>query len=274
MHLPGPPAGKMIVLGISQAAMWAGIAGLAAGFILGLLGAGGTVVGLPFFLYLAVISPHTSLGSNALGVSMIALLLYAYRLWKRQTLVGPGLVYTIPGLGGILVGAELGVQYPGAGLVFLLGFVLIAISGWLFYLGRRVVGPNSDPPAPGPPGRLSAGRILKIAPAALAVGGAAGFFGIGGGFMIVPSLSLAAGIELTQAISTALLPIAAFAGLVGATYLRAGDANVLYSLVMVRAGALGGYLGIRLGMRIEKRAMYTIFAAFLALMGAYMVLQG
>lgn len=263
----------MFLLGASQAVAWAGVAGLAAGFVLGLLGAGGTVVGLPFFLYLALVSPHVSLGSNALGVSMIAAVLYVYRLWKRQALVAPGVAYTLPGLVGIFIGAQLGLRYPGAGLVFLLGFVLFAISGWLFYLGHRVTGAKGGTAGAQRLGRVSAKEILKIIPFALAVGGAAGFFGIGGGFMIVPSLSLAAGIELTQAIPASLLPISSFAGLVGGTYLAAGEANLLYSLTMLPLGALGGYLGMRLGSRMDRRTTYVIFAAFIGMLGAYLIVQ-
>ena len=264
----------MLPLGISEAVAWAGVAGLVAGFVLGLLGAGGTIVGLPFFLYLALLSPHLSLGSNALGVSMIALVLYAYRLSKGQALVTPGVAYTLPGLLGIFAGAQVGLRYPGAELVFLLGFVLFAISGWLFYLSTKLGRAKGGPVDPRPPGRLSKGSLLRIVPLAFAVGGAAGFFGIGGGFMIVPTLSLAAGIELSQAISSSLLPIAAFAGLVGATYLGAGYVNLLYSAAMVPAGALGGYLGIQLGNRMERRAMYIVFAVFIALVGVYITLRG
>lgn len=260
----------MIGADISQL-LWAGGAGLAAGFVLGLLGAGGTVVGLPFFLYLAYVAPHTSLGSNALGVSAIAAALYLYRLRKGEALLMPGVVYAVPGLVGIYVGAGIGLQYPGSGLVFILGFVLLAIAGWLAYLSRAVgrAGVNGDQRP-----KLTPGRILRIAPVALLVGGAAGFFGIGGGFMIVPSLSVASGIELTQSISSALLPIAAFAGVVGSAYLAAGDVNLWLSASMVPAGLLGGYLGISAGRKFSRKTMYVVFAAFLALLGVYIIAGG
>ena len=259
-------------IGVSQAA-WALGAGLSAGFVLGFLGAGGTVVGLPFFLYLSVMAPHSSLGTNALGVSMIATALFVVRLWRKEALVEHGVVFALPGLAGILVGAEIGLRYPGAGLVFLLGFVLFAIAGWLFFLGRRVRG-TSPSSTTGSRPRISTSVVVRVIPVALAVGVASVFFGIGGGFMVVPSLSLAAGVELTQAVSAALLPIAAFAGLVGASYAVAGDASVWLALVMVPAGVLGGLFGIWLGRRVGKAAMYVIFAAFLALLGAYIVARG
>lgn len=260
----------MITPDISQL-LWAGSAGLAAGFVLGLLGAGGTVVGLPLFLYIAYVSPHTSLGSNALGVSVIAAALYLYRLRSGDALVAPGVVYALPGLVGIYIGAGIGLQYPGSGLVFILGFVLLAIAGWLAYLSR-IAGRSRAEGDPRP--ALTLRRALRIIPVALLVGGAAGFFGIGGGFMIVPSLSIASGIELTQSISSALLPIAAFAGMVGSTYLAAGDVNLWLSASMVPAGLLGGYLGIRAGRKMRRTTMYLIFAGFLALLGAYIIAGG
>ena len=258
---------------LSQAVVWAAVAGLLAGFVLGLLGAGGTVVGIPFFLYLAVVSPHTALGSNALGVFMIATALVAYRLWRREVLVAPGVVFALPGVAGIFIGARIGLEYPGGGLVFLLGFLLFIIAGWLFFLSTKVA-KSSTLPAELPRHSLARGRLLRIIPVAFAVGGAAGFFGIGGGFMIVPSLALAAGIDLVQSISTSLIPIAAFAGLVGFSYLGAGDVNIWLSVVMVPAGVVGGFLGMKLGNRIDKTTTYRVFGAFLALLGVYIVARG
>lgn len=263
------------MFGVALPVVWAALAGLAAGFILGLLGAGGPVVGLPFLLYLADISPHPALGSNALGVSMIAAVLYGFRLRRREAIVAPGMAYAVPGMFGIYIGAQLGLHYPGTGLVFLLGFVLFAIAGWQFYLSAKVGGPHA--PRTAPPGSgvgVSRGSLLKTTPVALAVGAASGFFGIGGGFMIVPSLALTAGVELTEAISSSLLPIAGFAGVVGASYLRAGDVDLGLSIVMLPLGLLGGYAGIWLGKRITKTAIYRVFASFLALLGVYFIIHG
>ena len=112
-----------------------------------------------------------------------------------------------------------------------------------------------------------------MTPVAFAVGGAAGFFGIGGGFMIVPAMALTANIELIEAAASSLLPIAAFAGLVGATYLFAGQIDLWLSAIMFAAGMFGGFLGVRLGRRVGKTTTYRIFATFLVLLGIYMILR-
>ena len=254
--------------------IWTLAAGGVAGFVLGFLGAGGTIVGLPFLFFLARLSPHHALGTNALGVSLIAAALLAWRLWHGEVPLREGIAFTLPGLGGILLGAHLGLLYPGRKLIFLLGILIFVVSGWMFYLSTRQPSTRDDPaadPIPRQPRPFSKSSLLKIIPTAFAVGATAGFFAIGGGFMIVPGLMLAAGLDLGLAATSALLPISAFAALVGIDYFLAGSVNVRLSLLMLVAGLAGGGYGIWLSKRVAKKTMLRAFGIFLALLGLYML---
>lgn len=256
----------------AQSILWTALAGLGAGLVLGFLGAGGTVVGLPFLLYLVVLPPHATLGTNAMGVFLIAIALSAYRFSKHEVAWIPAVSFALPGVAGIILGAQIGLHYPGAKLVFLLGFLLFAIATWMYYLSTKV-GNSQGAKSKTAYNTITRGKIMRMIPVAFSVGGAAGFFGIGGGFMIVPALALTANIELIQAAASSLLPIAAFAGLVGTTYLMAGQIDVLLSVIMFVAGMFGGFLGIQLGRRINKTTIYRIFATFLVLLGIYIILR-
>jgi uncharacterized protein len=249
--------------------IWAVPAGLLAGLALGYLGAGGTVVGLPFVLYLAGLSPHLALGTNALGVSLTALALLLWRLSRRQVPVRHGVIFTLPGVVGIYVGVQAGLVYPGRKLIYLLGLLLFVVAAWIYYLSTL---PGMGLVAAGvaePRGRR---RLSLMAPVAFVIGTAAGFFAIGGGFMIVPGLSLAGGLELTEAAAASLLPIAAFSGWIGAEYWKAGSVNLSIAGMMLAAGLVGGMIGIWLGQRLSKRATQRVFAVFLCLLGLYMTL--
>lgn len=249
--------------------VWAILAGVLAGFVLGFIGAGGTVVALPVLLYLAAIRPHLTLGTNALGVSFIAAALLCWRVKTSEVAVRDGVMFALPGLAGISLGARLGLVYPGAKLIYLLGILLFVVAAWIFYLSLRT--PSVSPPGPG---RVQAGsvmRLAKIAVAAFLVGATAGFFAIGGGFMIVPALMLAAGHNLNLSARTALLPIAAFSGLVGAEYLAAGSANVAWSLWMFLGGVVGGGAGIWLSDHLPLKIIQRAFAMFLVATGVYIV---
>jgi uncharacterized membrane protein YfcA len=255
-----------------EVALSAVVAGLLAGLVLGYLGAGGTVVGLPLVLYVAHLRPHLALGTNALGVSAIAAALFAWRTRDRGLPWRHGLVFAFPGLAGIYCGARLGLVYPGQRLVFLLGILLFVVAAWLFYLSTR---PEPEASADQRPG--SAEPAPRPAPArwpllatAFAVGCTAGFFAIGGGFMIVPALALAGGLELAQAAAAALLPIAAFSGWVGLQYWAAGNADPTLAGAMLAPGLAGGFLGMDLGRRLSRRTTQRVFAAFLVALAIYM----
>jgi uncharacterized membrane protein YfcA len=250
-------------------------AGLVAGFVLGFLGAGGTVVGLPILLYFSGLQLRTVLGSNALGVSLIALALLAWRLYRRELRVAEAVTFAMPGLLGIYVGVQLGLVFPGQRLIFLLSIVLVVVAGWMFYLSTRqeATAAASDHPSSTltPPNMpLSLKRLIRMAPIALVIGIAAGFFGIGGGFMIVPALIIAGDLTLREAAATSLLPIAAFSALVGIEYWAAHTIDLNTTGFMLGAGILGGVTGVWLATRLPKKIMQRVFATALVLIGAYM----
>jgi uncharacterized protein len=261
------------------------VAGVVVGFVLGFLGAGGTVIGLPFLLLFSGLQGHVVLGTNAAGVALVAVCLLAWRLYRRELLIREGIVFTIPGLVGIFAGVQLGLLFPGQRLIFLLGFVLFLIAGWMYYMSTRPAtltlqtaeGPSVEETTEGEilnrAARQDRRQLLLLIPTAFVVGAVAGFFAIGGGFMIVPGLILAGGLALNDAAATALLPIAAFASLVGFEYWTAGDVNPLVAGAMIVPGILGGISGIWMAQRLPKRTMQRLFALLLVLIGVYMVIR-
>jgi uncharacterized protein len=254
---------------------WTLVAGALAGFVLGFLGAGGTVVALPVLLFLVGFPPHLTLGTNAMGVFLIAAALFGAQARRRRLPIRHGIVFAVSGGPAIYLGARLGLLYPGAKLVFLLGFLLFVVAAWMVYLSYHQPTGSAEAATAGadPAQALSAGRVAAMAVAAFAIGLAAGFFGIGGGFMIVPGLMLVGGLELALAAAVSLLPIAIFAGIVGVEYWIAGDIRPWWSALMLVGGIPGGAFGIWLGRRLSKVAMLRVFAAVLVALGVYMSWQ-
>ena len=74
------------------------------------------------------------------------------------------------------------------------------------------------------------------------IGLAAGYFGIGGGFLIVPSL-LYSGLNISNAIGTSLIPVSMFGATTALGYCFANQVNIAISLLFVIGGAGGGFLG-------------------------------
>lgn len=252
--------------------IWAVLSGLVAGWVLGFLGVGGTVVAIPALLYFTKVFPHVALGTNALGVAVIAAALAAWRGWRRELVLAEALLFTIPGLAGIDAGSWVGLQFPGQRLIFLLGFLVFGVAAWIFYLSMR---PREDadlsPDLTVPDDWRH--RFVGIAPLALGIGFLSGFFAIGGGFMIVPGLMFAGELSLSAAVATGLLPMAAFSGLVGIRYLLAGAVSLPWAGAMAVAGLVGGVFGLWLSRRLPQRVLQRISAVLLVLISAYMILR-
>lgn len=251
-------------------APWAIVAGILAGFVLGFLGAGGAVVALPVFLLVAGLAPHLTLGTNALGVALLAAALFGWQTRRTRLPVRQGILFTLFGGPAIYFGARLGLLYPGRKLIFLLGLVLFVVAAWMIYLSyrrpRHSAGTGDSPVVQA---ELSGVQMVAIALMACATGLTAGFFGIAGGFLIVPALMLAGGLDLALAAALALLPIAVFSGIVGLEYGIAGDANLPWALLMLAGGIPAGAFGIWLNRRFSSSVMLRVFATFLAALGLY-----
>ncbi len=252
------------------------LGGIFAGLALGMLGAGGTIIGLPMFLYLGGPHGHTAFGTNAFGVAFIALSILVWRLIRREVDIAFAIAFTIPGLVGIAIGARIGLVYPAAKLVFLLSFLILIVACWIGYLSTRPPETQSGTSESGkkkPAAYIEKRHILQIIPVAFLVGLISGFFAIGGGFLVVPGLALAAGIDLRASARSSLLPITAFAALDAIEYLLAGDVGVAPSAIMIVAGIAGGAIGIALGNRLPLQVLQRVFAVFLGLVAAYMIFQ-
>lgn len=271
------------------------LAGAVAGFVLGFAGAGGTIVGIPCYLYIADVAPHQTFGTNALGVAAIALFLVMVRGLRRELHYKPGIAFAIPGVVGAYFGTRASTYISGSRLVFLLGFVVLIVSGYIYYLstrtapGIRTAAPVS-PRTVVPEASLAASRLtgpanashidgsrgpsmLRISPLGLVVGAVSGFFGIGGGFMIVPGTSWAARIDLKAAAAASLIPIAAFAALVGVRYTSAGSVSLPHAGIMALTGIIFGSLGIWLSAKVATKRFQQAFAGLLVVLGIYMIVS-
>lgn len=248
--------------------------GAVVGLVIGFFGAGSAVVGLPLILLFSNLGGHMALGTNILGVSMIALFIFLYRAYKGDILFLEAAVFTVPGVAGNYFGIHIGLIFPGHKLLFLLGFVLFVIAGWMFYLGSRKKNDSAgNAGSSGSSKSKERKRIIFVGITALVIGLTAGFFAISGGFMIVPALILVGKLDIIEAAGTAIIPIVAFTSLAGVEYWLAGSVDFTITYAMVMPGIFFGILGIWLAKNLPKPLMQKMFAGFLVLIGCYMILR-
>ena len=128
--------------------------------------------------------------------------------------------------------------------------------------------------------RLHFGTARELLPLLLligfGVGALSGFFGIGGGFLIVPGLMLATGMPIAYAIGTSLVAVTVFGATTASNYALSGLVDWRIAGLFIGGGVLGGIIGTFAGHRLSKSkgTLSMIFAVFVILIGVYVVWKG
>jgi uncharacterized membrane protein YfcA len=242
------------------------------GLVLGLVGGGGSILAVPLLVYVVgVSSPHIAIGTSAVAVSASALgnLVPHWReghiKWRCAA------VFAAAGVLGALGGAAAAKALDGQKLLTLFGIVMVVVGGLM--LRKRDNGGDPDV-------RLTADTAKELLPMLLGVGFAvglfSGFFGIGGGFLIVPGLMLATSMPLTFAIGTSLVAVSAFGAATAVSYALSGMVDWPLAGFFILGAVAGGFGGAALGKTLahRKRALNLVFASLVILVGLYIVVRG
>ena len=247
-------------------------AGAVIGLILGLVGGGGSIVAVPLLVYVVGVgSPHAAIGTAAVAVALNALAGLTGHA-RAGTVKWPcAITFSLAGVAGATLGAEAGKAMDGQRLLALCGALMIVV-------GLSMLRPRRSPENPDVRlSRATAGSLLpRLVPAGFAVGLLAGFFGIGGGFLIVPALIMATGMPLRVAVGTSLVAVSALGLTTAASYAVSGYVEWRLVGLLVAGGVAGAISGIALGKRLAgaKRGMEIGFAVLVVAVGCYVVARG
>ena len=243
------------------------LSGIAVGLSLGLLGGGGSVLAVPLLLYVVGVKDvHIAIGTSALAVGTIAAINLLAHKRKNNVRFRTGLAFAIPGLGGTLLGAQLGLITPSENLLMFFA-LFMGIVGFLM-LKRKTTKYDVQSS-----GRNSIVILTKknISLSGFFIGTLAGYFGIGGGFLIVPTLMYSGGLNIIEAIGTSLVSVSAFGLTTAGSYFVAGHVDVLVAVLFVIGGVIGGLFGVRMTDKIPKETLGKIFAIVLFVISAYIL---
>jgi uncharacterized membrane protein YfcA len=241
------------------------------GFTLGLVVGGGSILALPLIVYVVgAASTHIAIGTSAVAVAASAAANLAGHARAGTVKWRCAAVFAAAGIAGAAGGAELGKRVDGGRLLLMFGMLMVAI-------GLLTLRPRRDPGNPDIHlDRSSAARLLPLLIGyGFAVGALSGFFGIGGGFLIVPGLMAATGMPMINAVGSSLVSVAAFGLTTATSYSLAGLVDWRMAALFVAGGALGGLAGTALGRSLSqhKRALSLTFSAIVVTAGAYMVVR-
>lgn len=238
--------------------------GALVGFVLGLVGGGGSILAVPLMVYLVgVRSPHVAIGTSALAVAANAGLGLATHARLGNVKWRCSLLFALAGVAGALIGSTLGKAFDGQRLLFLFALVMIAVG--ILMLRRR--GHVGDPEV-----KLGRENASKLFLYGLGTGLFSGFFGIGGGFLIVPGLIAATGMPMLFAVGSSLVAVTAFGLTTAANYALSGLVDWTLALVFLGGGFLGSFLGTRAAKRLSGAGhLTTVFASLIFVVAAYML---
>ena len=237
------------------------------GFSLGLVGGGGSILAVPLLIYLVGIgNPHLAIGTSAVSVAVNAAASLLNHARAGNVKWRCALVFALTGVAGAFLGSTLGKMVDGQKLLALFAVLMIIVS-FLMLKGRSTAG--------NPSVRLNRENLPKLLGIGASTGALSGFFGIGGGFLIVPGLMLASGMPILNAVGSSLVAVTAFGLTTAANYAASGLVHWTLSALFVAGGILGGLLGAHAAriLSARKGALNTVFAVLIVTVAVYMLVR-
>jgi len=283
--------------------------GFLVGLSVGALGGGGSILAVPALVYGVGESAQAATATSLLVVGFAALVGVIPHWRKGNVRTGAGVLFGCAGIGGSFVGTALngGVDEDVLLLAFS-AFMLVAGAAMLRRSRRSAAElpdgsddvvpttaasitemPITDVPMSPPIGsttgpadaagttltttmparRIDVQTAMKVVVAGSVVGLLTGFFGVGGGFVIVPALVLTLGFAMPEAVGTSLVVIAINAGV--ALAMRAGSNQIDWSAAapFLVTAAAGTVIGGRIAERVDPRRLTGAFVVLLSVVAVY-----
>ncbi len=247
------------VLGLASGAL--------VGFSLGLVGGGGSILAVPLMVYVVgVPEPHVAIGTSAIAVATNAAVNLFTHSRGGTVIWSCALVFAAAGIVGAFAGSSLGKMVDGHRLLALFALVMLAIAALMLKTRSRAGLPDV---------KMNWSNFPAIAGFGLATGTLSGFFGIGGGFLIVPALMFATGMPIMNAVSSSLVAVTAFGMTTAASYAWSGLVSWDLAAVFIVGGIAGGLGGTAAARHLSTRrgALNTVFAAIIVAVALYMLVR-
>jgi len=258
--------------------------GFLIGVSLGALGGGGSILAVPVLVYVAGQDPKAATATSLVLVTMTALFGIVPHARAGRVRFGKGTLFAATGIAGTLLGTRLNALVDPAVLLLAFAGLMIVVAGLMLRSARRRPTPKpvgaavATTPATGEPDADAGDEAAPgFTPAAIArllatgtvVGMLTGFFGVGGGFVIVPALVLALGFTMPEAVGTSMLVIVLNSLIALAA--RLGDGGVQWGVILpfAIASISGVFVGSRLADRHDPRTLQGWFAGLLIAVAVY-----
>lgn len=256
--------------------------GLLIGLSLGALGAGGSVLAVPALVYAAGESARGATTTSLLvvGAAATAGMLAHYRAGRVRP--GVGLGFGLAGIGGSVAGSTLN-HHLDPNVVLLVFSVVVVVAAWRMATGCPTctqVGEQHETSRAGPVrggpssavtlvAKVDANKAVAVLAAGTGIGLLTGLFGVGGGFVVVPALTLLVGLNMPEAVGTSLVVIAINSAVALTTRAATTSIDWKVALPFALAATVGVLSGKRLAGRLDPARSLNWFAALLVMVAIY-----
>lgn len=241
------------------------VLGTVIGLSLGAIGGGGSILTVPILVYIIGQDAHAATATSLAVVGTTALA-GAIPHWRAgRVSLATALPFGAAGIAGAFAGAWVNHLLPGWLILGLFGLLMLVVAARMFASKRM----HTSKPVTAEVAGWS--RWARVIGAGLSVGIMTGFFGVGGGFLIVPALVLVLGLSMREAVGTSLVVIAINSASGLLAHLRYGGLDLVTSGLFIAGGALGAMAGALLSGRLDERRLQRGFAAFVAVVGLWLV---
>jgi uncharacterized protein len=240
------------------------LCGSLVGFSLALIGGGGSILAVPLLLYIVgVRDPHMAIGTSALAVAANAYANLIPHARAGNVRWPAAFTFAATGVVGAFLGSSLGKVIDGHRLLVLFALLMIVIAV-LMLRGRRGHSGSGYP---------RKHMFPRLGAVGLGAGCLAGFFGIGGGFLIVPGLVFASGMALIEAIGTSLFCVGSFGLTAALNYASSGLVAWPIAFEFIAGGVVGGWFGMLAANKLSKTrgALTILFAVIIIAVAIFML---
>lgn len=241
--------------------------GALVGFSLGLVGGGGSVLAVPLMVYVVgVREPHVAIGTSAIAVAANAAINLFNHSRGGTVIWRVALLFAAAGIVGAFAGSNFGKMVDGHRLLALFALVMLVIAALMLKTRARAGIPDV---------KMNWSNFPAVAGLGLATGTLSGFFGIGGGFLIVPALMFATGMPIMNAVSSSLVAVTTFGMTTAASYAWSGLVSWDLAGVFIAGGIAGGIAGTAAARHLAARrgALNVVFATVIVAVALYMLVR-
>jgi uncharacterized membrane protein YfcA len=258
--------------------------GFLIGLSLGALGGGGSILAVPALVYAAGQDPKAATTTSLVLVTITALIGIIPHWRAGHVRLAAGTVFGLAGIGGSLVGSAWN-ESVDADVLLLAFSMLMLVAAYAMWrrlqkqaaapavrsAGAAAAAPErlATDPGVGTPIRLDMATAVKVVIAGSFIGLLTGFFGVGGGFVIVPALVLALGFSMPDAVGTSLIVIAVNSTVALATRLPSGSIEWGTVIPFTIASLIGVFVGSRLASTRDPSFLQKWFVILLVVVAVY-----